>query len=88
MYYSDDNYKNIPVPKELEKDYDVLIYKDGEFSVDEAKVKAEDKIKSYAKLDELQAKLIKNESYAYDDFYQNIKDGLIEEIKAIRLSLK
>lgn len=96
MYYTDKNYKNIPIPKEFENVYtnykESVEYIGNKFSINEItllKLKKAEYINNiYLELDKLADEQLYNERYIgtskYEEYKQNFINQRIELLKQIK----
>lgn len=88
MYYSDDKYKHIPVPKDKQSDIHLRIYNGKSFVLSKEKQLAFKRQDIYNKLDELSARLVKNNTrYSHHLNKDEYNENIINEIKELESQL-
>lgn len=89
MYYSDENYKNIPVPKDKQVDIHLRIYNGKSFVLSKEKQLAFKKNEIFNRLDELSLKMVKNNTrYSHHIDKDEYNENIINEIKELESQLE
>lgn len=89
MYYSDNKYKAIPVPKDKQADIHLRVYNGKSFVLSKEKQLQHKKQEIYNKLDELSAIMVKNNTrYSHHLNKDEYNENIINEIKELESQLE
>lgn len=89
MYYSDENYKLIPVPKDKQADIHLRVYNGKSFILCKEKQLAFKRQEIYSRLDELERLISKNNNrYSHRDDWSKYNEKYIDEIKELESKLE
>ncbi len=89
MYYSDENYKLIPVPKDKQLDIYLRVYNGKSFVLDSVKQSAFKKQSIFDRLDELESLMVKNNTrYKHHENWSEYNENYINEIKELESQLE
>lgn len=89
MYYSDENYKLVPVPKDKQEDIHLRVYNGKSFILSKDKQLAFEEQEIFNRLDEIEGLMLKNNTrYKHHENWSEYNENYINKIKELESQLK